>query len=48
MKVLLTMFKAESNSYEIGYNVGYIAFSVIKIVITVLLWSIGIRWTKRS
>ncbi|UUV22607.1 hypothetical protein [Paenimyroides aestuarii] len=28
MKVLFTMFKAESNSYEIGHSVGHIAFSV--------------------
>lgn len=48
MKVLLAMFKTESNSYEIGYSVGYIIFSIIQTVITIILWKVGIRWTKRS
>ena len=48
MKVLLAMFKTDSDSYEIGYSVGYIAFSIIQTVITIILWKVGIRWTKRS
>lgn len=48
MKVLLAMFKTDSDSYEIGYSVGYIAFSIIQTVITIILWKVGIRWSKRS
>lgn len=48
MKVLLAMFKNDSNSYEIGYSVGYLIFLIIQTVITIILWKIGIRWTKRS
>ena len=48
MKVLLAMFKTDSNSYEIGYSVGYLIFLIIQTVITIILWKIGIRWTKRS
>lgn len=46
MKVLLAMFKTDSNSYDIGYSVGYLIFSIIQTVITIILWKIGIRWTK--
>lgn len=46
MKVLLAMFKPNSNSYEIGYSVGYIAFLIIQTMITIILWRVGIRWTK--
>ncbi len=48
MKVLLAMFKTDSNSYEIGYSVGYLIFLIIQTVITIILWKIGICWTKRS
>ena len=48
MKVLLAMFKTDSSSYEIGYSVGYLIFLIIQTVITIILWKIGIRWTKRS
>lgn len=48
MMVILTTLKYNSNSYEIGYGVGYIAFLIIQISITIILLRVGIRWTKRS
>lgn len=48
MMVILTTLKYNSNSYEIGYSVGYIAFLIIQISITIILLRVEIRWTKRS
>ncbi len=48
MKVLLAMFKTDSDSYEIGYSVGYLIFLIVQTFITIFLWRVGIRWTKRS
>lgn len=48
IKVLLAMFKPNSNSFEIGYSVGYIAFLIIQTMITIILWRVGIRWTKKK
>lgn len=47
MKVLLAMFKPNSNSYDIGYSVGYIAFLIIHTIVTIIFWRLGIRWTKK-
>ena len=48
LMAILAALKANSNSYEIGYSVGYTAFLIIQISITIILWRVGIRWTKRS
>lgn len=48
IKVISGVLKSGSDSYEIGYNVGYIIFSIIHIMITFILWKIGIRWIKKS
>ncbi|SFN51784.1 hypothetical protein SAMN05421741_106143 [Paenimyroides ummariense] len=45
---ILAALKDNSNSYETGYSVGYIAYLIIQISITIILWRVGIRWTKRS
>ena len=45
---ILAALKDNSNSYQIGYSVGYIAFLIIQTMITVILWKVGIRWTKKS
>lgn len=45
---ILAALKDNSNSYEIGYSVGYMAYLIIQISITIILWRVGIRWTKRS
>ena len=48
LMAILAALKDNSNSYEIGYSVGYIVFLIIQISITIILWRVGIRWTKRS
>ena len=48
MKVLFAMFKTDSDSYEIGYSVGYLIFLIVQTFITIFLWRVGIHWTKRS
>lgn len=47
LMVILAMFKPNSNSYEIGYSVGYISFLIIHTIVTIILWRVGIRWTKK-
>ena len=48
LMAILAALKDNSNSYQIGYRVGYIAFLIIQTMITVILWKVGIRWTKKS
>jgi len=48
LMAILAALKDNSNSYQIGYSVGYIAFLIIQTMITVILWKVGIRWTKKS
>lgn len=47
LMVILAALKDNSNSYDIGYSVGYTAFLIIQISITIILWRVGMRWTKR-
>ncbi len=47
VKKLLAIFNTNSNSYEIGYSVGYMLFFIIQTFINIILWIVGIRWTKK-
>ena len=47
IKVTLNALKHNSDSYDIGYSVGYLIFLIIHTIVTIILWRVGIRWTKK-
>lgn len=47
IKVTLNALKDNSDSYDIGYSVGYLIFLIIHTIVTIILWRVGIRWTKK-